>query len=87
MIVVVRQLWFVQQSERKRRKQVRLEQDDNRPKVQVITKVAKRDPKNGGRWVYETYDSFNVLEASAEEVAATVDKAFGRKGNRQATGK
>ncbi len=60
---------------------MRLEQDDAKPKVQVIVKIAKRGTE--GNWKYETYDSFNVIEATAEEVATQVDKAFGRKSNRQ----
>ena len=59
---------------------MRLEQDDNKPKIQVIVKIAKRNAE--GRVTYETYDSFNVVEASAEEVATAVDRAFGRKSNR-----
>lgn len=62
---------------RERRKNVRLEQDDSKPKVQVIVKVAKRD--KDGRWVYQTFDSFNVIEATPEEVSGVVNKAFGRK--------
>jgi len=64
---------------------VRLEQDDNKPKIQVIVKVATRN--SDGRITYATFDSFNVVEATAEEVAATVDKAFGRKSTRQAAKK
>jgi len=61
-------------------KEMRLEQDDNKPKVQVIIKIAKRNAD--GRITYETYDSFNVIEATAEEVAVTVDRAFNRKSTR-----
>jgi len=64
----------------RRKRKVRLEQDDNKPKIQVIVKIAKRNAE--GRVTYETYDSFNVVEASAEEVATAVDRAFGRKSNR-----
>ena len=59
---------------------MRLEQDDNKPKIQVIVKVATRNAD--GRITYSTFDSFNVVEATAEEVATAVDKAFGRKSNR-----
>ena len=57
---------------------MRLEQDDNKPKVQVIVKIAKRDKDR--RITYATFDSFNVVDATAEEVTAVVNKAFGRKG-------
>ena len=61
-----------------RRKKVRLEQDDNKPKIQVIVKQANRDAKTG-KIVYQTLDSFNVIETTGSEVVAVVNKAFGRK--------
>jgi hypothetical protein len=65
----------------RRKHTVRLEQDDNKPKVAVIVKVSQRG--KDGRWTYATFDSFNVVEATPEEVATAVDKAFGRKSNRK----
>ena len=55
---------------------MRLEQDDNKPKVNVVIKVAQRDPKTQ-RIVYKTHDSFNVVETTPEEVTQTILKAFG----------
>lgn len=44
-------------------------------KVQVITKSAVRDAKTG-RIKYETVDSFNIVDATPDEVARHVRKAF-----------
>jgi hypothetical protein len=63
---------------RERRKNVRLEQDDNKPKVAVVIKVAQRDTKTG-KIIYATFDSFNVIETTPDEVASVINKAFGRK--------
>jgi len=81
--VLAEVLSFGGYTKERRKKTVRLEQDDNKPKIQVIVKIAKRNAE--GRVTYETYDSFNVVEATAEEVATAVDRTFNRKSNRQAT--
>jgi hypothetical protein len=62
---------------RERRKNVRLEQDDNKPKIAVIIKVARRN--DDGRITYETHDSFNIVETTAQEVSDVINKAFGRR--------
>lgn len=56
---------------------MRLEQDDNKPKINVVVKIAKRG--EDGRITYTTFDSFNVVEATAQEVTDAINKAFGRR--------
>jgi len=82
MQTTVRSLYWLRGpfGEKRRIKEMRLEQDDNKPKVQVIIKIAKRNAD--GRITYETYDSFNVIETTPEEVAVAVDRAFNRKSTR-----
>ena len=60
---------------KERKTKVRVEAETGN-KVQVITKAAVRDAKTG-RFKYETVDSFNVIDATPEEVAKHVRKAFG----------
>lgn len=69
----VRSLFLVKE---RRQKPVRLESEVSN-KIVVIVKTAKRNKDN--RIEYETVESFNVLEATPEEVVDVVSIALGGK--------
>ena len=74
-IAKIETLWYLTCAEsfRHRRKTVKIETDVS-DKIQVIVKEATRDPKTK-KITYTTYDSFNVVDADAEEVFEAVHKA------------
>jgi len=73
---IINSLWLVRE---RRKKTVRLvTENDNKVQVRVVS--ASRDPKTQ-KMVYETFDSFDVVEGKPDEVFAVCKEAIIRKAN------
>ena len=84
-----RRLWLVQDSsflKERRKKSVRLAKEEKKVQVRIITaerdnreKVDNKPNKNFGKMVYETFESFDVYEATPDEVLKVIETAIASK--------